>query len=107
MEDKGYLNFTRFTFQQTHCCKCGNIIKKHGLCHPIAGLKLIDTIGEFKQYGDEDVLCEDCYSDHLIKNMDRLGISVVDENGQWRNFSDVIKQFYEIWDKGIKKEGES
>jgi len=31
--------------------------------------------------------------------MDSLGISVVDENGQWRDFNDVIKQFDEIWER--------
>jgi len=31
--------------------------------------------------------------------MDSLGISLVDENGQWRDFSDVLKQFREIWGK--------
>lgn len=106
-ESKGYLSFTKIALQEINCCKCSRIIKKNSFCHPIAALKPIDAIGEFKQYNDDDVLCEDCYGDHLIKNMTRLGISVVDENGQWKDFSDVLKQFSEIWDKEIKKEGES
>ena len=103
-ESKGYLGFTQFALQDIHCCKCNRVIKKDSFCHPIAALKPIDTIGEFKQYNDDDFLCEDCYGDHLIKSMDRLGISVVDENGQWRNFSEVLKQFCEIWGKIEKEE---
>ena len=99
-ESKGYfLNFTNIALQEMNCCKCNRMIKKDSFCYPIAALRPIDTISEFKQYNDYDILCEDCYSDHLIKNMDRLGISVVDENGQWRDFSEVLKQFCEIWGK--------
>ena len=98
-ESKGYLSFTKIALQETHCYKCNRVIKKNSFCYPIAALKPIDAIGEFKQYNDDDILCEDCYSDHLIRSMDRLGISVVDENGQWRDFSDVLKQFREIWGK--------
>ena len=98
-EDKKYLSFTQFTLQQICCCKCGRIIKKNSFCHPITALKPIDAIGEFKQYSNDDILCEDCYGDHLIRSMDSLGISVVDENGQWRDFNDVIKQFDEIWER--------
>ena len=106
-ESKEFLGFIKIALQEINCCKCGRIIKKNSFCHPIAALKPIDNIGEFKQYNDDDILCEDCYGDHLIRSMDKLGISVVDENGQWRDFSEAIKQFYKIWDKGIKKEGES
>ena len=103
-ESKGYLNFTIIALQEIKCCKCNRVIQKNNFCHPIAALKSIDAIGEFKQYNDDYILCEDCYGDHLIKSMDRIGISVVDENGQWRDFSEVIKQFCEIWGKIEKQE---
>ena len=100
-ESKGYLSFTKIALQDINCCKCGRTIKKNSFCHPIAALKPIDAIGEFKQYNDDDFLCEDCYDDHSIRSMDRLGISLIDENGQWRDFSDVIKQFRDIGKKYI------
>lgn len=98
---KRYLSFTKIALQEIKCCKCGKIIKKNSLCQPIAALKLIDAVGDFRQYSNEDVLCEDCYTDYLIRSMGRLGISLVDENGQWRDFSDVIKQFHDIWKKYV------
>lgn len=104
-ESKGYLGFTKVALQEINCCECGRVIQKNSLCYSIATLKPIDAIGEFKQYNNNDFLCEDCYGDHLIRSMDRLGISVVNEKGQWRDFSEVIKQFYEIWDKIIKNGG--
>lgn len=100
-ENKGYLSFTKIALQEINCCECNRVIKKNSFCYSIAALKPIDIIGDFKQYNDDDILCEDCYSDHLMRSAGRLGISFVDENGQWRDFSDVIKQFRDIGKKYI------
>lgn len=98
-KNKEHTNFPKFALQQTNCCKCNKVIKKDRLCHHIAALRSIDSTNEFEQYDDDDILCESCYEDYLISNMNRLGITVVDKNGQWKNFNEILKEFYQVWGK--------
>lgn len=98
------VTFFTFASHQTNCCQCGKVIKKNDLCYSVDTLKAIGYEDEYNQYNEEDVVCDECYTGHLIKLMDKLGITVVNENGKFKNFNEVIKEFCDAWDKIIKKE---
>lgn len=94
--------YINIAWEDKICSKCGKSIKKLNFYYPVSAIKNLYPQIE-NEFGEDGVLCQECYSNYLIENMDKLGISVVDENGEWKDFADVIRQFMDVWDKMAKK----
>ena len=79
-----------------YCNKCKKIIKKldRHPSHLLHDLNLCYKTGK---------ICDNCYYQYLGKSLHKIGINVLDKNGNCRNFSDVLKQFQDIWSEQINE----
>lgn len=96
-QNNNYLNFTFLNKIQTYCDKCGQMIKKLDYVHPT---HLLYDLNLCKKTG---IICNKCYNQYLIKSMEKFGISVLDENGNYKNFSDIIENFQKVWNEKINE----
>lgn len=89
-----------------YCVKIDNSNLKCAKCNK--DIKILDkyyktTLQQFYgglpfQENYEIIICEKCYQQFFINEMTKYGISVIDENGNWKNFEDILKELEDIWD---------
>lgn len=82
---------------QTYCDKCGKTIKKFSHYY---GTQLLSEINLQLKTG---AICENCYRQYLIRSLDKIGINVLDKNGNYKNFSDILQEFQDVWSKQINE----
>lgn len=77
----------------THCDKCGKLMKKFSHYYDT------QVLNEQNLQIKTGAVCEDCYHKYLIKILNNIGITVLDENNNYKNFNDILKQFQKVWSK--------
>ena len=71
------------------------MIKRLDLVHPshfLYDLNLCKKTG---------LICDECYHKYLIRSLNKIGINVLDKDGNYRNFSDILQEFQDVWSKQI------
>lgn len=83
--------------EQTYCDKCGKPIKKFSHYYDT------QVLNEQNLQIKTGTVCEDCYHKYLIKILNKIDINVLDEDGNYRNFSDILQEFQDVWSEQINE----